>query len=316
VIPRLWVCTSHPVLTLLTLPLHPMFILAVICAQIVVAAKYGERASLRLRRLWQGLLLASVGGFALLAIPAWVVAKLGADPSPIVDQSRYVWLVLALSAVAASLAWGAAEARAFQATETETGRARSVVSVRSLVAFSTFGLLGFLLTTSSEPWILPYNIGAFFFDAYTTDLASNECLAFRAVDDAHSFGRWYPGNSASYHLIRRGPSAVRGIADYISDRLLQLEVRSLNVQYARQKIATACDASRKTRLGALTTSAKSGRSEQERCRESPVRAFSCSGVLGFSRKGDAGGRFIIMLAPKHPPLSSSRRRHRRKPINE
>jgi hypothetical protein len=76
-IPRLWVCTSHPVLQALTLPLQPLVILALAVAAWLVGNRSGGVWAMRLRRLWVTLALAVLIGLLLIALPGWVVVKIG-----------------------------------------------------------------------------------------------------------------------------------------------------------------------------------------------------------------------------------------------
>lgn len=220
-IPRLWVCTSHPVLELLALPLHPMVILALILVEPAARARWGPGVARRVRRLWLVLLLVGAGTFALVALPGWVVYKLGANPNPIFMAARYIWVAAAWVAIGLALAWGARGIRAVAKLDELWTPKRFFANLGRSLAFVTFIFLGLTLfnSNSREPWSIPYEIGAFFFDAFTTDLSSDECLAFRAVDDEVSFGSWYPGVDAGLALRRHGKSGIPGIANYLSDRL-------------------------------------------------------------------------------------------------
>jgi hypothetical protein len=46
---------------------------------------------------------------------------------------------------------------------------------------------------------------------------SDECLAFRTVDDVHVLSPIDPGSSATQALVRHGAKAVPGMVDYIID---------------------------------------------------------------------------------------------------
>jgi hypothetical protein len=114
------------------------------------------------RRLWQGLLLASVGGFAVFAIPGWVVSKLGADPDPIFAVARYAWVVLAWAALGLSLTWSAGEATTIE----EEARRRRGLLANSGVFFALFvcvvWCVRWFIADETVPWSLPYRIGEFF----------------------------------------------------------------------------------------------------------------------------------------------------------
>jgi hypothetical protein len=221
VIPRLWVCTSHPWLQVLAAPLHPVAILGLMVAAWLAAepSAYWQSIAVRLKRLWQGLLMASAGGFALIAIPGWVVSKLGANPNSIFVAARYIWVVLAWAAVALSIAWGARGAAAIEASDDGSGRPRALAGAPGCLALFAFVIVGARLFISDprSPLAIPYSIADFFFDATTMDLASDECLAFRSVDDVAVFEPWSPGWTAAATLVRHGESAVPGIASYLDD---------------------------------------------------------------------------------------------------
>jgi hypothetical protein len=181
---------------------------------------FWELLALRLRRLWQGLLIASVGGFVLVAIPGWVVTKLGADPSPIFTDARYAWIVLAWIAVGVSLAWGGRDAAALDSSRRRVRRRPLAGALGFIPLFAFVLIVGRLFITDEQVGLsLPYRIGDFFFDAFTTDLASDECLAFRAVDDGRSYWPWYPGDSAAARLLAHGDRGLPGLESYIENRL-------------------------------------------------------------------------------------------------
>jgi hypothetical protein len=215
-IPRLWVCTSHPWLQLLAAPLHPVTILGVMVAAWFAAEPhpFWQMIALRLRCLWQGLLLAGAGGFALIAIPGRVVAKLGADPNVIFVAARYIWVVLAWTAVALSIAWGTRAAAGREDASVAPGRFMG--GAPGCLVLVAFVLLGARLFISDKqvPWSVPYMMGDFFFDAFTADLASDECLAFRTVDDGSAYSRYDPRGRAASALRRRGDAAIPGIVSY------------------------------------------------------------------------------------------------------
>jgi len=49
------------------------------------------------------------------------------------------------------------------------------------------------------------------------DIASDECLPFRAIDDTKEFGAWYPSLTAMSRLKRNGHDAIPGVAEFLMD---------------------------------------------------------------------------------------------------
>ena len=182
---------------------------------------YWQTVAFRLRCLWQGLLLASLGGFVLIAIPGWVVTKLGANPNSIFLAARYIWIVLAWFAVGMSPIWGARGVAAAEASGASNKAQRALGGAPGFIVLIAFVLSGarFFISDAQVPWSLPYMLCDFFFDSLTTDIARDECLAFRTVDDRQDFSPFYPGDGAAAALVRHGDSALPGIADYLQDRL-------------------------------------------------------------------------------------------------
>jgi len=119
VIPRLWLCTWHPALQISTLPLHPLVILALVVAAWLMDSR-SDVWALLLRRLWMSLCLATIGGFVLIALPGWVVVKIGGNGNPIFVAARYLWVALAWAAVGAGTAWAVRGAAAPAGGSTES----------------------------------------------------------------------------------------------------------------------------------------------------------------------------------------------------
>jgi len=219
-IPRLWVCTSHPFLHALSAPLHPLAILCLIVCSSVVAALSGRGAALRVRRLWQSLLIANVGGFVPTALAGWVVYKLGGHPNAIFVAARYLWVGLSLSALVAGFYWGRRGVAALDAGKAQK-KARSVLDLPGIYAAGAFllWLPHVFVAQLTMPWSLPYELADWCFDVLTNDIASDECLAFRSVDDQQIFWPHDPGTDAALHLKSYGPSAIPAISAFLSEQI-------------------------------------------------------------------------------------------------
>jgi hypothetical protein len=174
-----------------------------------------------MRRLWQSLVLANLVGIVCIALPAWVVHSLGARHNDIVVAARYIWVALAWISVALGLIWGKRSSAALRASGTYHQRGFFFPDVLGCCAFFILPLFAerYFVTDKDIWWNIPYEVAGFFFDAYTMDLASDECLAFRAVDDVRSYGPLYPGMTAEALLVEGGSAAVPGIAAFVGDRL-------------------------------------------------------------------------------------------------
>jgi len=220
-IPRLWVCTSHPILQLLAAPLHPLFILMLVVAVAFAQRRSKRGAALVSRRVLHGLLLSLVGGLLSVSIAGSAVHALGANPNPIYVAARYIWPILGWSAVAAGTAWGLLDRLRLEAQETTMLQVRPFATRQVALAAVPFLFVGarLLIPDASTPWSIPYKICDYLFDAATTDLASDECLAMRAVDDGNASWPLDPRWAAGNRLNRRGQSAVPGVVAFLQDQL-------------------------------------------------------------------------------------------------
>ncbi len=219
-IPRLWTCTSHPILSVLTFPLSVLGILGLW----VVAGllrRYGDpRLALRVLCFALSLTFFYVVGVAAVTIVGGTVALLGARANPVFVAARYLWLVLTVLGLVLGHVYGS------RAVVSET-------TARSIQRFAVFPLVTLsagialvlyvpYLFVDSKPrlWALPYQGVELLFDLATPQLASDECLAFRTVDDVQiTFGKPPPGAVAFQTLDRHGIDAVPGISAFLRDQL-------------------------------------------------------------------------------------------------
>jgi hypothetical protein len=219
-IPRLWVCTSHPVAEWLALPTHPLVILALIALEDLCSRKQWWRASTRVRRLWQSLGIVGLGAFFMFAVAGGVLGLLGSDPDPIFRVAMGIWPLLSISAIVFAYRWAKRDME-HGLPSAEDARAQLLSGLRfwrvlSAGAFCV-GLLFALSSALPLPWQIPFNISAYFFDVLTPSIASDECLAFRSVVDSGLASD--AGVQAKETLIRRGKEAAIGVADYVSDQI-------------------------------------------------------------------------------------------------
>jgi len=225
-IPRLWVCTSHPFLQALSAPLHPLATLGLIVMSSVTAALMGCGAALRVRRIWQSLLIASVGGFVPTAVAGWVVFKLGGHPNAIFVAARYLWVGLSLSALVSGYYWGRRGVAGLDAGKAQE-KTGSVIDLPGMYAAGAFllWLPHVFVAQLTMPWSLPYELADWCFDVLTNDIASDECLAFRSVDDEGVYWPHNPGRDAASQLLRYGPSAVPAITEFLGEELARVHKR-------------------------------------------------------------------------------------------
>jgi hypothetical protein len=116
------------------------------------------------------------------------------------------------------LAWGKRDVAALPLAARVTAPATyaSVYGFGALVVIVVI-VARFFISDKQVPWSDPYFIGEWLFDMATTDLASDECLAFRSQDDQQAFGGWDPGERAMHQLRSNGLSAIPGIAAYLTE---------------------------------------------------------------------------------------------------
>jgi len=219
-IPRLWTCTSHPVLSVLTFPLSVLGILGLW----VVAGllrRYGDpRLALRTLYFALALTLCYAIGVAAVTIVGGVVALLGAHANPVFIAARYLWVVLTVLALALGQMFGSRHVVSETTARPVQWHAR--LKVVATVAGIALVLYVPYLFVDSKPrlWKLPYLGVELLFDLATPQLASDECLAFRAVDDVQiTFGSLPPGAVAFQTLDRHGVDAVPGISAFLRDEL-------------------------------------------------------------------------------------------------
>jgi len=200
-----------------------LIILALILISGVIEAQSRHGLAIRIRRVWQSLIVAGAGGFACVSVAGYAVSQLGANPNAIFVSARYLWCVLGWGAIAAGFALGS---RTRVATVSERGgtlRARrdwgqNWLYAAALAAFLFRGARLFI-PDEAKPWSLPYTVADWIFDDNTTGLASDECLALRTVDDTRRWGTGSPSLSAIWLLKKRGVSAAPGIVAFLNENL-------------------------------------------------------------------------------------------------
>jgi len=219
-IPRLWTCTSHPVLSVLTFPLSVLGILGLW----VVAGllrRYGDpRLAVRTLYFALAFTLFYVVGVASVSIVGGAVALLGARANPIFVGARYLWVVLTALGLALGHLFGSRHVVSETTARPVQWHARLKLAAR--IAGIALVLYVPYLFVDSKPrlWKLPYLGVELLFDLATPLLASDECLAFRTVDDVQiTFGSPPPGAVAFQTLDRHGIDAVPGISAFLRDQL-------------------------------------------------------------------------------------------------
>ena len=219
-IPRLWTCTSHPVLSVLTFPLSVLGILGLW----VVAGlfrRYGDpRLAVRTLYFALAFTLCYAVGVASVSIVGGVVALLGARANPIFVGARYLWVVLTVLGLALGHLFGSRHVVSETTARPVQWHARLKLVAR--IAGVALALYVPYLFVDNKPhlWALPYLGVELLFDLATPQLASDECLAFRTVDDVQiTFGSPPPGAVAFQTLDHHGIDAVPGISAYLRDLL-------------------------------------------------------------------------------------------------
>lgn len=282
-IPRLWVCTSHPVAAWISLPINPLIVLALVLLEDLFGVKGWVLLSITARRLWQSLGVIGVCAFAATALMGGVISLLGADPDPVFRYARSVWPFIAIAGVVHG-GWcvrrdvrrGLPSAAAFREQYLWL---RSFWRVLNAGAFC-FGLSLEIISALPLPWRIPADITEFFFDILTPAIASDECLAFRYVDDA-GLGS-YAGDQASEALVKHGPAAAPGVADFLADQLASHKEASLNpgiqpllveiiAQAGDSPVLRACEQYQPRRVRELRSCISSGR----HVLRSPSRGWEC-----------------------------------------
>jgi len=158
-IPRLWTCTSHPVLSVLTFPLSVLGILGLW----VVAGlfrRYGDpRLAVRTLYFALALTLCYAIGVAAVAIVGGVVALLGAHANPVFVAARYLWVVLTVLGLALGHVYGS---RAV-VSERTTGSIQRYAAYPLVTLTAGIALVLYVpyLFVDSKPrlWALPYQGG-------------------------------------------------------------------------------------------------------------------------------------------------------------
>lgn len=181
--------------------------------------------ALRLRRLWQALLIAEVASIVAFSLAGLGLQALGGRGNAVYLAARYLFPVLGWLAIAWGIVWGNRSAAALVdgPPNTKYGLLADLATGALAASGLAVLVLRLLVPGVQRPWSLPFEIAEWYFDNVTTSLASDECLAFRVADDNAAFGVSNPGAAAFRRLIRSDHRAVPGVADYLNDRLLAEE---------------------------------------------------------------------------------------------
>lgn len=219
-IPRLWTCTSHPVLSVLSFPLSLGCILF-LCMLAGLLRRYGDPVlALRCRYFARALALCYAVGVLTVTVAGGAVVLIGGHGNSIFVAARYVWPVLSCLGIYLGHAF-ATRALTRQGVGGKLRRT-SAVPLSTWAAGIALAIYIPHLFVTREPhlWALPYQGAELAFDLATTNLASDECLAFRTVDDVQTaFGRPPPGDAAFLALDRHGIDAVPGISAFLKDQM-------------------------------------------------------------------------------------------------
>jgi len=205
-------------LSALTLPMHPLFILFLIAATGPAGFWFGSLVAERLRRVSISLLLALALGVFPPAVIGFAIVAIGGHPNAVYVAARYAWVVLGWGGVVGGLVWARRANDPMLLSSQARGQRSSPLSMPSVFAFLVLLMLSPGWFISNRPWSLPYEAASWFFDAYTLDFASDECLAFR-FSEGHEIWWRDPSLDAGLTLRSYGAEAVPGTQDFLMDQL-------------------------------------------------------------------------------------------------
>ena len=252
-LPRLWVCTPHPWLEVLSFPLGATAILLFLT--LAFTAQLLERPVLaqRLHRLWIAWSVTLVSAILLFSIVGSIVE--GPERNSVFVAARYAWVPLA----AAATLWGALWGRKVRAA----AKRRQEVKYFLLSVASLLALLAVVARNSRySPSRVIFALAEWIIDSNTPTLVSNECAAFRVADYRGGYGLLEgAGREAKEVLQSRGVNALPGIIAYLEGSpQLDAIVFQLLLTYdddpaVRAWLARACAGKSELRLTSWSTPA-------------------------------------------------------------
>lgn len=213
-VPRVWTCVEPPLpLRLLALPIHPLVVLVFFALAFAGLALGRDAAGRKLLRLGAVMSIGLAGTVILFGLSVLALATNGMNPTPVL---RFLpWASAITGPLAMGLGWSKAGAASSLGLNSVSARPRIVGQEVSWLGVATsvglalvIGLRCFVIDNNWPYASAPYRLMEFFITDQLDTVASDECLAARALE----YGPYdLSVKRPARELDRRGLGAVAGV---------------------------------------------------------------------------------------------------------